>query len=82
MYDECNINSIKDRAFELSIKYLIKANKSNQLIADLIHNYNIAAPLDEGLFFKGKQPRPTVFGILKTHNDSELAKLFTTNEHY
>jgi hypothetical protein len=55
------LTDIKSRAIELIDKYLTKAEKSTEIIKDLILNYN---ELDEGFYSKGR-PRPTVFGHLK-----------------
>jgi hypothetical protein len=76
LYESSNLMNIKDRAFFLTDKYICKAVKFNQLIAKQISDYNLAGPLDEGLFANHSKKRSTLFGFLSSSQHLASSKLF------
>jgi len=67
IYKKYKIESIMDRAIKLTDNYICKAYDNNIIIKEMIDDYNILTPLDEGLYCK-TQARTTILGSLKKHN--------------
>ncbi len=75
LYEASKLEEVLIRSFELTDKYLCKAFCHNQIVMDLVGNYNIAGKLDEGLFLNCKLIRPTLFGVLKANTNLNFYNL-------
>jgi len=64
IYEQINIQNVRDRAIHLTNNYIKRAYKLNIIIKELIDDYNLGQALDEGAFCR-TIPRPTILGKLK-----------------
>ena len=76
IYEQNKIESIMERSIKLTDNYLIKANRINPLIKELVDGYNIGKELDEGAHSKAAVIRPTIFGKLKQSGELKCSQLF------
>jgi hypothetical protein len=81
MYSQLKLESLKERAFKLTDKYLCKGFKLNSLITNLIKDYNQAEPTIEGLFKHPKsKPIKSILGVIKTDQSLNCHKLFDRSQ--
>lgn len=64
MYTKYHIESIKARAIKLSDRYIYKAYHTNEIVRELITDYNIVPANSEGVW-SHTLPRATVLGKIK-----------------
>ena len=83
MYKKHHIESIKARAIRLSDRYIYKAYHTNEIVRELITDYNIVPANSEGVW-SHTLPRTTVLGQIKekTFYCKEIFKEVTQKEQW
>ena len=76
IYERLKLSDVKSRSYKLIDSYLKKSFTSNQIIVDLVSEYNTAFELDEEAHSKTK-PRSTIFGLIKRVSSLFSSGLFT-----
>lgn len=76
LYETAQLNTIQERCAKLTDKYILKAKIHNELIKELIKNYNEAHEIHEGAFARHFKPKPTLLGLIKTNTTMQSSQLF------
>jgi hypothetical protein len=81
MYKKLKLESLKERAFKLTDKYLCKGYRLNNLLTNLINDYKEAEAIIEGLFKHPRsKPIKSILGSIKADKSLNCHKLFDESQ--
>ena len=66
---------VLDRAYQLTDRYLCKAQTNNPLVKELLDSYKTSAELDDGAHVKPKSRRTTILGTVAANQGLKCNQL-------
>jgi hypothetical protein len=75
IYQQLGLTPVLDRAYQLTDRYLCKAQTNNPLVKELLDSYKTSAELDDGAHVKPKSRRTTILGTVAANQGLKCNQL-------